>query len=528
MKKLKRVLSLVLSAVAAFSLAACGGGNAGIDDDVTSIDNSANGGIGATGHLNITFFEGGYGRQWLVNALDRFCAKKNGLATYELKADPNTTSTATTQMKSGKNIADIYMVQSGAWPEWVSRGYLENLDAVYDGKIQTSKGETTVREYMQDDFVDQYRMQRIYGQGQASAWVMPWAMTQIGIVYNEDILLKTKHTTAKAGAWKVGDTWTAPPESMADMLAYCADLNAVNITPIVFPGAGSHWLRYFIQVWWAQYQGVYEENTANVAADAGCFYDFWNFGDENVWNQEGIKVGIDTLQSLLIDTNKGEYKNVSKDVASYSVQDSEREFVLGNAAMLFGGSFMYNEITDFIDQNNDGVDDISFKMMNIPYIDNALKNENGEVETINYYYTEEFMFIPKGANDKALAKEFLIYLSSEECVAEFAKYTGTLRPFECNPQEVYGDTVEFNQFTRSVFDIYDNTDIHLVTGPAGVPPEERSIISIYKGTTLHLNGSMPWATFAANLKTMNSTTLMAEVQKLTKTDYQKWIKEYGG
>ena len=520
MKKAVKLASLALAATTfAGTLAACGGGSSGA----------------VSGVLTINYYDGSYGNVWLEEAAKEFCKTKEGV-TYELIPDVNNTQTAATQMKSGKNLSDIYMLNYGTWVEWVAYGYLEDLSSVYDAEVETSTGKRTIKEYMADDYENGYYMQRRYGQGESKPWAMPWAMANIGLVYNENILLATKHTTAKAGAWEVGDTWTAPPETVEDLLAYCADLNAnkdengkaAPITPFVFPAKASHWFKYLIQVWWAQYQGVYEENTLNVQEGDGTFYDFWNYETLDVYKQAGIVKGIETVESVFINKataegEKGSWKNSVANVDSYDVKDAERQFVKGEAAMLIGASFMYNDVVDYMS------DGMVFKMMHMPTIENAAKNADGTTQKINYFTKEDFWIVPAKAPNKELAKEFMTFLCSERWLVEFTRRAGSFRPFE------YADAVKndteftYNEFAKSVLKIYDESDVKLVTSPANIDPNERTLMSLYKIGSLNVSGRMVWATFMQNMKSnMTASALMEKVLKDSTKDYNTWKRDLEG
>ena len=519
MKKLFQITCLAMAgAMSVGALAACG-------------DTSG----AQEGVLTINYYDGSYGKVWLENAAQAFCETKEGV-TYNLVPDPDNTQTAATQMKSGKNLADIYMLNYGTWVEWVAYGYLEDLSSVYNAEVETSTGKRTVRDYMVDDYENGYYMQKKYGQGESKPWAMPWAMAQIGLVYNENILLETKHTTAKAGAWNVGDTWTAPPETVTDLLAYCADLQAnkdaqgndAPITPFVFPAKASHWFKYLIQVWWAQYQGVYEENTLNVNEGDGTFYDFWNYESLDVYKQAGIVKGIETVEQIFVDKGsgtdgKGDWKNSAENVDSYDVKDAERKFVTGEAAMLIGASFMYNDVVDYMPEG------MVFKMMHMPTIENAAQNEDGTTQKINYYTKEDFWIVPAKAQNKDLAKEFLTFICNEKWLVEFTRRSGTFRPFEY-ADAVENDTeFEYNTFTKSILDIYKTSDVKLVTSPANIDPDERTLMSLYKIGSLNISGRMPWATFVKYMKTNKSAAeLMQDVYTQSKKDYDTWKRDLEG
>lgn len=489
------------------------------------------------GELTIMYYDGSFGSQWLQNAADAFKAKKKAEGvemSVKLIGDTNVGTTASAQLGSEKNLSDIYMLQSlNNFVDLVVQNKLEPLTDVYNAKVTTSDGEIAVKDYLLDDVKYQYYMQRVYGQGDYIPWALHWSMSQIGFVYNENILLATKHTTAKQGAWEVGDTWTAPPATVEDLLAYCADLKTEtngNKMPFVFAGgADSHWFRCLMQTWWAQYQGAYEINTLNITQpdndiEYGSYYDFFNFKSFDVFKQEGMKKGIETVQEIFIDTSTGNWKNSTNNVNSYTVQDAARQFVRGDAAMVIGGSFMYNDVKDYLDDN------LVFKMMHTPTIENAQQDGSGNTLKMNFYSPSDCWIVPKKATNKGLAKEFLAYLCNEECLIDFVKLTGSIRPFKCDVKRIVGSDYEetFNAYTKSCLEVYAETDVAIASVAANVEPKDRTIMSIYKIREINPNGtvSYPWMTFFADMKRLTPTQLMNNVYTKSLPDWNKWLAEY--
>ena len=496
--KILKVLSLAMATtMSASMLAACdfmGGGGASSGNTV----------------LTVKYYDGAYGKEWLEEAAKDFVAEKKAAGTemsYRLIPDVNVNTSAVNELNSGSGLSDIYMVQKYTWTDWVTSGKLEDLSSVYNTEVTTSKGQQKIKDYMADGYSMQYYAQRQAGNGDYLPWAMPWSMSQIGFVYNENILEEI------TGSKKA-------PETVAEMLDYCAKLNAAGITPFAFPGNESHWFRYIIQVWWAQYQGAYEENTLNVAEGDGSFYDYWNMTDVNVLNQKGIQVGIDTMQSLFVDLGTKSWKNSLENVNSYYVKDAEKAFVEGRAAMLLGASFMYGEVEKYMQ------DGVVYKMMNMPTIENAAKNADGTTMNMNYYTSEDFMIVPKNATNKDLAKEFLAYLCNEKYLLDFTKKTGTLRPFKYDDSVLDANALGLNTFNASVLEVYKNSDVRLVSLPANVTnPQNRSLISLYKD--MQLNGSVDWASFAKLLREKDSASIMNEVFNATKSEFEDWKTALG-
>lgn len=483
------------------------------------------------GTLTIRYFEGGYGTEWLTYALKNFKRENEGFK-YKLIPDNTITTSITTYLKSGKNLSDIYMTQGANWAEWVSQGYLANLNDVYESEVETSLGKKKVKDYMDDELVGRYYMQKYVGQGDYLPWVLPTASISCSFAYNEEMLLDTVHTTSREGKWTAGEKWIAPPETVEELLDYCADLNARGITPFSWAGQESHWLKFYLYTWFAQYQGVHEENLLNVSEGDGSYYDFWNFKTDEVWKMEGIQSAIGTLRSIFVDENAKKWKNSVSGLEEYSTQDAERAFVTGKSAMLIAGSFFYNEMKDYLDLDGDGKDDYTFKMMYIPLIENADRNADGTAKKITYYSTDEIMLVPAGAKNVSLAKRFLAYLCNEDNLLKFTQSTGTMRPFKYDPVALSGE-FEWSPFTESVLNMYSNSDVRLYGYPAGKAFEDVSLIYRYKQPDV--NGSVEWQTFVSSLKTLTPLQIMVtgngsaytSVYDKTKSDFAKWKIELG-
>ena len=496
-KKLTKVLALALAlacAVPVTMAAGCSGtGSNGADSSV----------------LTIKYYDGAYGKEWLETAAKDFVAEKKAAGieiSYRLVGDTDVNMSAVNELNAGAGLSDIYMLQDYTWTDWVTAGKLEDLSSVYETEVNTSTGKQKIKDYMADGYSIQYYAQRQAGVGEYMPWAMPWSMSQIGLVYNENILKSTGRTT--------------PPATVEELLEYCNDLTGKGITPFVFPGVESHWFKYIMQVWWAQYQGAYEENTLTVKEGDGAFYDYWNMTEADVLKQKGIQVAIDTMQSLFIDTTTKGWKNSAKNVNSYYVKDAEKAFVQGDAAMLIGASFMYGEVEKYVQ------DGTVYKMMNLPTVANAAKNADGSTMNINYYTSEDFMIVPKQATNKELAKEFLAYLCNEKYLLDFTKKTGTLRPFKYDASVLDAEALGLNTFNASVLEVYKTSDVRLVSLPANVSsPSERSLISLY--CDMPLNGSIDWSSFMSLIKSQNSKTIMENVYNTTLPEFKKWKQNLG-
>ena len=442
MKKSNRVLAGILAVTSCASIfAACGGSD-------------------AKNCLTIRYYVGGYGKEWLEEAVQEFCATKEGV-TYKLIDDAGITERAPSLLKpgrKGKDDPDILMTQGGAWQEWAGQGWLEPLDDVYATEVATSDGNKTIADYMEAEARNMsYSTRTIAGQN-FHPYVMPWGSLECSFVYNEDMLFDTTRRST-------GEKWNKVPETVAEFKEYCDDVEMEKqVAAIAWSIKDMNWFQFPIYVWWAQQQGVY---TSRIEGE-GAFYDFFNFESADVWKQTGIQTAIDIWKDIIAsgedkDGNPTWSRSLDNQDET-TMQSAQASFVNGEAAMILSGSFLENEMKAF---TSDGQQKFTMKMMNIPFSENCQTNVDGSNTKINFVSNDDIMLIPSKAANKELAKEFLAFLCSEEQLLEFTKKTGCMRPFNYDPEALTKDTeYEWTAFQKSCFDLYTKSDVNLYLCPA--------------------------------------------------------------
>lgn len=515
MKFLKRALVVVLSIILATGVF---GAFAGCQKKV------------AEGVLTIRYFIGGFGKEWLESAAEKFQEQNPEVKDVDLIDDANIRNNAATYLRS--NVPDIIMSQNLAWSSFVQSGLLEPLNEVYEAEVVTSEGTTTVGEYLDDDFANYGYMQRIAGQGDSYPWVIPWSVLTCSIAYNVDILESTSRRSTP------GENWKEPPATVSELVEYVGDINAKgDVLPFTWGGGGYNWLLFPGYVWWAQIQGVDESNIPGE----GSFYDFWEFQSAEVYQQTGIQAMLDIIRDLVIDESTGNWKNSPDRLEELSTTDVELDFVNGEAAMCFAGSWLENEMKDFIPEN------FNMVMMETPVVDDAYLEILGldgvtvdQEKVINNANAGDVMFIPANATNKELAKEFLAFLCSEEMLVEFTEFTGMMRPFEYNPlTSTYKDPAkEYSDFTQSCFNLYMNCDANLFEFPKNASlkqqqdPTFNTYIYTYKRPELFQEVTL--TTAITKLKTLTGEEVMVtggpnyeSVYTRVSKEFPKWESELG-
>ena len=477
----KRIISAIMTGILLLStvgiLSACGGGKGGSDANT----------------LKIKYFTGGFGDAWLKSAAEKFEKANNGV-TVKLESDTSLRTNAAVYLQGGRDLPDIMMSQNLGWSEFVQNGQIESLEKVFEAE---AKPGVKIKDFIVDEFAGYPYMKRSYNSTEERPWVVPWSVLTCGIVYNEEILLKTKRAST-------GGNWEAPPATVAELVEYTEDLNKAKVIPFAWGGSGINWLTFPQSVWWAQAQGVEGDNN---------WFDFWDFNSADVYKQEGIAKSLDVVKQLLVD-DKGQWKNSLDKPDGKSSTDAETSFVKGDTAMIFCGSWLENEMKDFTPKG------FKMKMMPTPLIDGAQVNpETGKPYTINNANAGDVMFIPKEAPNKELAIKFLQFITTEEMMLEFTKLTGMMRPYEYDPIALDPDYA-WTDFQKSTFNLYTQSDVNLFEFS-----RNKSDIYLFKRPELFQEVTVNTA--LNDLKKKSGAEIMDDVYKKVAVEFPKWKSELG-
>lgn len=463
----KIVLSIILLLVV-FTCASCN-------------ETNTNGGKSGSSDLKITYFNGGYGEDWIKNLVARFEEAYN-VKVEVIKSEEGNCG-AENFIKSGYNLSDIYIGECMPWKSLVQSGLLADLTDVYEAEVQTRNGMQKIKDFMDPLCVGNFYSQRQLSKAEYVPWAMPWTVQPNAMAYNEDILKEIKHVssiTVTDGLIGENGKWVSVPETFNDLLAFCEDCIAFNdnsaekqalndthsYAPIGWAGSiNVDSIGFLIITWWAEAQGL---RTSNYAGE-GSFYDFFNYGnvtesnigqtlDMNVFKQTGLALAYNKFAELFVDEN-GNYKNTLTNPYNNNLQQLQQLFVANKVnekpVLTIASSYLENEVIKnrYIDSDLDGVQDVNFKFMNVPKL-NASSDKN-----MLYGRLSDGIIIPAKASHIELAKQFLIFMSSEEEIDNFAKDTnGGIRPFNCDLRSETTGT-EYSAFANSLFDVYYNSDV---------------------------------------------------------------------
>ena len=351
-------------------------------------------GVNTKADLKITFFNGGYGEDWINNLVKRFEEAKN--VTVEIIKSEEGNVGAENSMKSGYNLSDIYIGESIPWKSLVQSGLLADLSSVYETEVETRNGKQKIKDFIDPLCVGYFYSQRQLQKQEYVPWAMPWTVQPNAMAYNEDILKAIKHvSTIEVTEGLIGTNlkWVSYPKTYQDLLAFSEDVIAFNNnssekqalndthTYVPFGWAGGiniDSISFLITTWWAESQGL---RTSKYEGE-GSFYDFFNYGntvnsnvgqtvDMGVFKQSGLALAYNTFAEYIID-EKGAFKNSLSNAYNTNLQQLQQLFVANKVkekpVLAIASSYLENEVIKnrYIDSDLDGKQDVNFKFMNIP------------------------------------------------------------------------------------------------------------------------------------------------------------------
>lgn len=449
-------------------------------------------------NLKIMVLNRGYGVEWL-NALAAAYETKYPDKNIEIEEALITTSISTSlQGGKEKNDTDLYFVvdngQSAALVDsYASKdgGFLD-LTTLYNTTIP---GESvTFGDKMNTSIKNQFVIDNHY-------YTFPWASSSIGLFYNEAVL----NNVLGQGNWSVPNT-TDELFALGDrykvsqpnkFLLYCSILETVT--------------QSLFLSWWAQYEGFENYNRFWKGQYYNAIEDEVEGNSYKIFSQTGRLKAMQEMERLCRPSNGYAVENASAaDDTTYTLYQTRFFTPSENYALYPCGDWLYSE---------SGSGDNNVKMMKTPIISSIvekLEYREGEaymsdamlsqvVDAIDAGTTSfanvsekdfnrikeartivssnanlQLGFIPAYANAAELAKDFLLFMASNEGINVYKNnLTGGFSPFEY----AY-DTSKLNTFDKSVYNTIKGANfvqisaMHPLFYKAGVLSTRRSDVNM--------------------------------------------------
>ena len=404
MKKLFKSKKLMAALLAIVAAASC----------LTACSNTTKNGDTST--ITIGYFEGEYldvhWKSWekLYNE-----AHPDEKIKLETEGDPSYGTALENLLMTGV-VPDI-MVAPMRWKKYASKGWLEPLGDVYSSDFGGGK---TIEGALNDEMKGSIKFNNNY-------YAVPFSEYMTGIIVNKGFF--DEHE------WKLPETM----EDMADIIAKIAELpenkdeNPDNeIYPFTWSGKdASYYWYYIMNTWWANYGGINEIKT------------FKQMESPSVYKTTAREKAVEALLTLI--GGKGTPKNSAPGAVGMTLLESQMLFTEGRALMIPNASWFEVGMSENLPEG--------FEMVLI----NAPTIAGGTDENNIYGHVDEWLIIPKDAENKSAAKKFVSFIFSEAGLIDFFEKTNTTSTFTVDYTKA--NTANLSEFSKSVLSLRMNSNV---------------------------------------------------------------------
>ena len=403
MKKTK-LISLVLAGTMVFGLAACGS-NGG--------DKKSEGNSDSDKVVKVAVVETAYGADMWNDVAAAF-EKETGVK-VELTIDKNIEDIIQPQMKSGE-YPDVIMravgSESAITETFIKDNNVEELTDVLDMTVpgeDAKVGDKILPGFTENSIVNPY--------GDGKTYLMPMFYSPCGLFYDAN-LFKTK-------GWDVPETWD-------DMWALADKAKAEGISLFTYPTTG-----YFDAFFYA----LLHETMGSEDFTKALNY------SEGIWDTDGAKKAFDIVTQLASHVEPTTTAN-----ANDNDFRNNQQLVLDDKALFMpNGNWVIGEMADA--PRADGFD---WGFTALPAVE-----KDGERASYTFF---EQIWMPSGAENKDLGKEFIAYMYSDAAAEIFAK-SGAIQPIEGMSDKLDGDN-------KLYYSIYDTGAVAVMDAFATTDPVE--------------------------------------------------------
>lgn len=451
------VVSLLACIISAVSFCACGAGDSG--SNKPSPDD-----------LVVEVFGGGYGTDWLYAIANEFKNKTGNKVHITVQMGNQGVANMLTGFQSGVSETDIYFTKgsvfSGVYSGKTRFNGVEyecafaDLTDVYNTTVEGTN--MTYKDKMDDSFEEFYNINDKY-------YCTSWTAGILGMIVNVDV-------------WnRVG--LTGFPRTTDEMLEMADIIKSKNIAPFIYSAQDEYWTA-LAPVFFAQYEGsermkqIYQGYDRNGDRYTDMIADFDGYYETLV------------LYDTLLKKGNGYMHKSSRDVDFTNMQGA---FLQGAAAMTPNGDWLEKEmIANYQNANirylkmpvisalanrlsfkNEDAHDKDEKLRTlIDYVDAHTSGYDGkpawatneDVDIVRDSRSlelsagaEHIAYVPCYSDKVELAKQFLLYMATDEAMSLYRNATGgSDLPFRFANEPSGGD---YSVFRTSILDVYSRTKI---------------------------------------------------------------------
>ena len=363
------------------------------------------------GTLKIGFYKAGYGREFADEWAKAYNDAHPDAPIRFIIDDGVDGGVIGTRLETGSELCDIFMVMETGWQNWARSGWIEPLDDLMDMTNQDGNK-------FGDVLLDCYQTFGCLEDG--TRYVLPQTGPSApGFAYDETLMKK------------LFPDFT-PPTTVDELRQLVADINAhsVNndsdpdndVAPFAWGGMVAGYWNQIVYTWWAQYDGEQK------------IRDFYEMETVDVYkpeNRKGLEEALNLFREFVV--GEGRPINSLPQAMSKNHIMMQSDFVLGNAALLVGIYGLQNETASII------AEDTVLKMFYVPFIEGAQTDPETEKPVkIAINEGQDFMFIPSASANKDLAKEFLLWISTNDMCRSYTRYSSFAAPYKYDKTNIEG------------------------------------------------------------------------------------------
>lgn len=452
-KMFKRVVAMSACAIMAFPFNAC-----------TPSDNG--GTKPSPDNLAIEVLGSGYGTEWLYAIAREFENKTGNKVAITVQMGNQGVSNMISTFASGVAETDLYFTRGSIFqPVYQGKARYNGVDYdcayadLTDLYETTIEGENiTYKDKMDDPYEEFYNIEGKY-------YCMSWTAGMIGMVVNVDV-------------WNAAGL-THFPRTTDELLEMSDVLKSKGKTPFIYSSNDEYWTA-ISPVFMAQYEGsermkkIYQGYDADGnrytdrVADFDGYLEMLNFYDELLKKENGYMhqasydVDFTNMQGMFLQgmaamTPNGDWleKEMAQNYRNANVRYMKMPVIsaLSKRCSFKGAAdadAKLRELIDYVDANASGYDGKPSWATNED-VDIVRDSRSLEISA----GAEHIGFIPCYSNQIPLAKQFLLYMASDEALALYKTATGGSElPFKWTNQP---SNENYSDFRNSILDVLSRT-----------------------------------------------------------------------
>ena len=448
---MKKLLALLLALVTTFGVVGCTTGSP-VDDDSD-----------AAYTLNVGFYQGGLASQYMDEIIKLYEAK-NPDVNVKLKPGKSEYSDGTLLAQIKTSGMDLYVLDSNTYTTFYEAGHLEDItkevtDKIFDndGNLVASGATKSIEDTMWKDYVDMYKTSA------GKYYAIPNYTSTPGIIYDADLFEEMDYEV---------------PETYPEFIELMEQMVADNITPFTFSTMDYINLSAF-ESFAAMYEGYNNYNLRGTFDGEHSVLGEINMQNAYLLQQaEGKMAALQFAYDLANNrdfvtqnTRNGlDNTNAQKEFVSSLTQKATASNSRPRVAMFLEHSYWEREAYGTFSQMGSinaahGYGKRNFKYMKAP----KMIGVDGIADTTN---TKDTILVGSGgwtavsaySTQKDLAKDFLQFMQSRECLAQYLIHASCLRPYDF--KLTAEEQAKCTPYGLSLYELLSDENVEFVTANA--------------------------------------------------------------